>query len=56
MYLMWKAERKNYDYRTGKGHRPLMRVAQTFKVSIQEVREVIEAQRAASDETKETDR
>jgi hypothetical protein len=50
MYLMWKAERAKYDYRGGEGHRPLMRVAQAFKVSIREVREIIDAQRASNEE------
>lgn len=45
MFLMWKAEKRRHDYRSGEAHNPLMRVAQRFRTPIREVRTIIEGQR-----------
>ncbi|MFF1301078.1 hypothetical protein [Streptomyces sp. NPDC058296] len=47
MFLMWKAEKRRHDYRTGEPHSPLMRVAQRFRTPIREVRDIIDSQKNA---------
>lgn len=45
IYDMWRAQRKNYDYRTGYGPSPLLAVARQFRMPIIQVRGIVAEQR-----------
>jgi hypothetical protein len=45
IYLHWKAVKRRHDYRRGEPHTVYMKLARRWQTSIQEIKEVLEAQK-----------